>query len=76
MRSLFKPFFRSKESVSLELNKNGNGLGLSICQNITKCLGGSITVQSKLGVGTTFTVTYKTCKSDKKFEAQKGKVSK
>jgi signal transduction histidine kinase len=36
LSELFKPFFRSKEKLSLEYNKNGNGLGLHICQNVVK----------------------------------------
>ena len=31
LSNLFKPFFRSKDNLSLEHNKNGNGLGLHIC---------------------------------------------
>lgn len=57
------------------MNKNGNGLGLNICQNITKCLGGSIAVESRLGAGTTFTVTFNTVKSEKTFEASDKNVS-
>ncbi len=34
----------------------GTGLGLSICHNIIKNLGGRISFESKIGVGTTFTV--------------------
>jgi two-component system NtrC family sensor kinase len=34
----------------------GTGLGLPICQNIVRNLGGEITFESKAGVGTTFTV--------------------
>ena len=34
----------------------GTGLGLPICQNIAQKLGGEITLQSKVGVGTTFTI--------------------
>jgi two-component system sensor histidine kinase EvgS len=36
LSELFTPFFKSKEKLSLEYNKNGNGLGLHICQNIVK----------------------------------------
>lgn len=34
----------------------GTGLGLSICQNIVRKLEGKITLDSKVGVGTTFTI--------------------
>jgi C4-dicarboxylate-specific signal transduction histidine kinase len=40
----------------------GNGLGLSICQNILKCLNGRIAVDSKLGAGSTFTIFLETVK--------------
>jgi len=52
LQHLFDPFFRSKEKLSQEYNKNGNELGLHICQNIIKQLGGKISVDSKLGEGT------------------------
>ena len=34
----------------------GNGLGLAICRELTELMGGSITVRSQLGVGSTFDV--------------------
>ena len=34
----------------------GTGLGLPICQNIIRNLGGEIDFESKVGEGTTFTV--------------------
>jgi two-component system, NarL family, sensor histidine kinase BarA len=49
LSNLFTPFFRSKEELNQEYNKNGNGLGLHICQKIVKQLGGKIDVQSTLG---------------------------
>ena len=47
---LFDPFYTTKE-----IGK-GTGLGLSICQAIIQKHGGEITVRSRLGHGTTFTV--------------------
>ena len=40
---------------SRKLNANGNGLGLSICKNIAKCLNGDLTLSSEWGIGTIFT---------------------
>ena len=39
------------------MNKYGNGIGLSICKQICKRLGGDINVESKRGVGTKFKFT-------------------
>ena len=48
---VFDPFFTTK-AVG-----DGTGLGLSICHNIVTSLGGSIDVDSVVGVGTTFRVS-------------------
>ena len=34
----------------------GNGLGLAICKELTQLMGGSITAQSRFGVGSTFVI--------------------
>lgn len=51
---LFEKFYRVRET---EGKVSGTGLGLSICQKIVQGHGGTIHVHSKLGAGTTFTVT-------------------
>lgn len=57
---IFTPYFKSSNQASLAKNGYGNGIGLSICQRIMSRLGGSITVKSKIDVGTTFTVRFHT----------------
>jgi PAS domain S-box-containing protein len=48
---IFDPFFTTKP-VGV-----GTGLGLFVCRNLVEAAGGTITVQSKRGQGTTFTVS-------------------
>lgn len=54
---IFERFYRGDRSRHREGEPGGYGLGLSICQLIVRSLGGDITVESRLGHGTTFTVT-------------------
>lgn len=59
LKNLFTPFFVTTDKKSKELNHNGHGLGLSISHKIAKKLCGSLTVESMIGEGTTFTLLLK-----------------
>jgi signal transduction histidine kinase len=51
---LFTRFFRAQEATERAIQ--GAGLGLSICKSLVEAHGGTITVESARGKGTTFTV--------------------
>ena len=40
-----------------KINAQGTCLGLSICKKMIERMGGTVTVDSEVGVGTTFTVS-------------------
>lgn len=54
----FDTIFSTFRQVGGEINANieGTGLGLSICRKLAELLGGSITVESTVGKGSSFTV--------------------
>ena len=52
VEKIFEPFFTTKES------KSGIGLGLSLCHDLVKDMGGTIKVVSTPGHGTTFSVCF------------------
>ncbi len=64
LKQIFDPYFTTK--------KNGNGLGLATCYSIIKKHDGTITVNSELGRGSTFTI-YLPAKPGKKLHEKKSK---
>ncbi|MEM6424619.1 MAG: HAMP domain-containing sensor histidine kinase [Cyanobacteria bacterium P01_D01_bin.128] len=57
--AIFKPFYRVDADRSRQTG--GTGLGLSIVKRLVESMGGAITVHSKLGAGSTFTLRFPTC---------------
>jgi signal transduction histidine kinase len=51
---IFDPFYRSPVVAAAQIH--GTGLGLPLAKNIAEAMGGRITVVSKLGVGSVFTL--------------------
>jgi signal transduction histidine kinase len=49
---VFEAFYRSPSAVSAQIP--GTGLGLAVAKNIAEAMGGRISVQTAVGVGTTF----------------------
>lgn len=54
---LTEPFYRVDKARSRK--HGGAGLGLSICSIIAKAHGGAMTIESKVGIGTTVTVDFR-----------------
>lgn len=54
-KRLFTPFVQIEDS----LTQSGSGLGLSICKKLVELLGGSISLESRPGNGSTFTFSIK-----------------
>jgi signal transduction histidine kinase len=52
---IFEPYRQADGSISKKYG--GTGLGLSIVKHLTSMMKGKITVKSKVGKGSTFTIT-------------------
>ena len=66
---IFEPFEREKNSTTSGIQ--GTGLGMAITKNIVDMMNGTIEVESELGVGSTFTVSFvfRTRKDEKEEQA-------
>ncbi|HXH34360.1 MAG TPA: ATP-binding protein [Plantibacter sp.] len=62
LKRLFEPFFTTKP-IGI-----GTGLGLTICLNIVKELQGELTVDTRMGKGTTFRVVLPAARTDQPVE--------
>lgn len=51
---MFDPFTREQNTTTNKIQ--GTGLGMAITKNLVELMGGTLKVESQLGVGTTFTV--------------------
>ena len=61
LKNVFEPFERERASTISGIQ--GTGLGMAITRNIVDMMGGSVSVESEVGKGSTFTVflQFKTC---------------
>ena len=70
---LFQPF--SREQTSSESGISGTGLGLAIVKSLVDLMGGTISVESELGKGTTFCLRFSHRLTDKTSEQVKETTS-
>lgn len=56
LKRIFNPF--EQERIAGTSSIQGTGLGLTISRNIAREMGGDITVESELGIGSIFTLVY------------------
>jgi two-component system, OmpR family, sensor histidine kinase SenX3 len=54
IKQIFEPFYRSPAVTGSQVH--GTGLGLTLAKNFAEAMGGHLTVQSKVGVGSSFTI--------------------
>lgn len=69
---LFEAF--SQEDATTTNKYGGSGLGMAITKNFIEMMNGTIDVQSKKGVGSTFTVTVELGKSERTHQSDRGIV--
>lgn len=72
--SIFQNFIQEDTSVTRKYG--GTGLGLAICKNLAALMDGDISVTSKKGMGSKFTLTLPLQFSEKQEKKKSGKVNK
>jgi signal transduction histidine kinase len=63
LNHIFEPFYRGSAAAAKQIR--GTGLGLALAKNVAQAMRGKLTVQSTLGVGSTFTLHLPAAKADR-----------
>jgi signal transduction histidine kinase len=61
---IFDPFYRGKDAVARQVH--GNGLGLSLVRQIVAAHGGRVTVTTRAGAGSSFTIALPSAEPDQR----------
>jgi signal transduction histidine kinase len=59
MKNIFDPFYRVKGKGGRDQGAGGTGLGLAVVKHIVDAHGGTIDVDSEVGTGSRFTITFR-----------------
>jgi signal transduction histidine kinase len=67
---IFEPFYRGADALARQVH--GNGLGLSLVKRIVTAHGGRVSVTTRAGVGSAFTITLPAAAADARPDAVAG----